>query len=118
MTGNHPPKATLAARRTPPETVQAIITRYQQGETAPTIAQALGVSHDTVRRHLHRNHIPTRDDRHGQGPQTLADRVAALGTTTRTIRAWARATGHPVPAAGQVPATTIDAYQAAHPPPE
>jgi hypothetical protein len=88
MTGNHPPKATLAARRTPPETVQAIITRYQQGETAPTIAQA------------------------------LADRVAALGTTTRTIRAWARATGHPVPAAGQVPATTIDAYQAAHPPPE
>jgi predicted transcriptional regulator len=114
--GNHPPKATLTARRssTDPATVHAIITRYQAGETAPTIAAALNISHDTVRRYLHRNRIPTRDDRTGKGPQTLADRIAALGTTTRAIRAWARATGHPVPAAGQVPAATIDAYQQAH----
>jgi hypothetical protein len=112
---NQPTPATLdRRRRTTPETVRAIITRYQAGETAPTIAAALNISHDTVRRYLHRNRIPTRDDRTGKGPQQAADRIAALGTTTRAIRAWARATGHPVPAAGQVPAATIDAYQQAH----
>jgi hypothetical protein len=113
---NKPTPATLdRRRRTTPQTVQAIITRYQAGETAPTIAAALGVSHDTVRHHLRRNRVKLRDDRSGKGPQALADRIANLGTTTRAIRAWALSKGLRVPPTGQVPATTIDAYQAAHP---
>jgi hypothetical protein len=104
------------SQRVTDETVQEIITRYQGGFTVPTIAAALNLSPDTIKRYLRHARVPLRDDRKGQGPTRTADRIARAGTTTRTIRAWAREQGIPVPLAGQVPDAIIDAYLAAQTP--
>lgn len=99
--------------RVTPEQAADIIRRYQAGETAPHIAATLNLSRDTIKRHLHAAGIPLRDDRGGRGPINLARRVAALGTTSRALRAWARAQGMHVPRNGQVPHAILDAYQTA-----
>jgi predicted ArsR family transcriptional regulator len=99
----------------PPATVNAIRVRYKAGATVPTIAQELGVSADTVKRHLRNAGIPLRDDRtRGTGPTQTADRIAQAGTNTRTIRAWARNHGFTVATGGQLPANIIDAYLEHH----
>jgi predicted transcriptional regulator len=99
----------------PAATVHAIRGRYQAGATVPTIARELGISADTIKRHLRANGITLRDDRtRGTGPTQTADRIAQAGTNTRTIRAWAAAHGFTVATGGQLPTKIIDAYLNAH----
>jgi predicted ArsR family transcriptional regulator len=99
----------------PPQTVHAIRARYQAGATVPTIAAELGVSADTIKRHLRNAGITLRDDRtRGTGPTQTADRIAQAGTNTRTIRAWARNHGFTVATGGQLPTHIIDAYLEHH----
>jgi len=44
----------------------------------------------------------------------IAARVAALGVSSRTIRAWAKSTDVDVPTSGALPNAVIDAWEAAH----
>lgn len=99
--------------RITPETHQDITTRYQAGETVPTIARTLGISADTVKRHLRAAGVTLRDDRRGQGATSTADRIASLGQTSRAIRKWARSNGYHVPQTGLIPGPIIDAYTTA-----
>lgn len=101
-------------QRVTDETVQEIIRRYGDGFTVPTIARALNLSADTVKRYLRHAGVQLRDDRQGQWATRAADRIAAAGATTRQIRVWARENGYPVPLAGQVPDLIITAYLQAH----
>ena len=99
----------------PPDTITELIRRYNDGYTVPTIAYALNVAPDTIKRHLRANGVPLRDDRaRGTGPTATADRIAQAGTNTRTIRAWAAAHGFTVAKGGQLPAKVIDAYLEHH----
>ncbi len=52
---------------------------------------------------------PSRSSRSGGGAATRADREQ-----TQAIREWARANGHDVKPRGRVPATIVEAYNAAH----
>jgi transposase-like protein len=109
------PGAPTRRQRISGETLDIILTRYRAGVTVPTIARELGVSADTIKRHLRANGITLRDDRtRGTGPTQTADRIAQAGTNTRTIRAWARNHGFTVATGGQLPTHIIDAYLEHH----
>lgn len=110
ITTGHRGKGGRRRQRITDETVQEIITRYRDGYTVPTIAYALNVSADTIKRYLRHAGVELRDDRRGQGATAAADRIAAAGATPRQIRGWAREQGFPVPLAGPVPDAIINAY--------
>ena len=101
-----------------PQIAADIITRYQAGQTPPTIARALNLAPDTIKRHLRKAGVPLRDDRKGQGTTTAADRIHQAGTTPRHIRAWAIANGHHIGRYGMPPDDITDAYLKAHQDPQ
>jgi transposase len=100
-----------------PQLVAKVRALYvDQGMSQAEIAERIGRTPKVVQHLMKREGIPARKGASGGGDtlQGYRDRLNELGVTSTQVRAWARATGHPVSPRGVIGAHVVDAYEAAH----
>lgn len=103
-----------------PELVRLLSDMYEQGNTIADIAAQTAMGRKEVAGVLNRAGVKLRPAAHIPGAQhgedrskELRQRIADLGQTSKTIRAWAFAHGVDCPIQGTVPASVVDAWEQA-----